>query len=106
MIEAGRAIELRDDRRKLGSESPLVAAPALRLERGAPAIPPARDRACDRLDDQDSIAARSAIEKTAEERGARAFIELVHGERGEYRASGGRQRRRGGVAAMHRRAQP
>src|SRR5476651_2426473 len=68
VVQAGRAIELRDDRRKPGPQPPLVGASAGRLERAAPAIPPARHEAGERLDNQNAIALARAFHQPREQR--------------------------------------
>ena len=68
MIEAGRAIELRDNRRQIDAEAPFVRTPSDGFEGAAPAIPPGHDGPGDRLDDQHAIAAAMpAFEKPCQE---------------------------------------
>src|SRR6266851_9387653 len=68
VIQTGRAIELRDDRRQLRAKPPLVGTAAGRFERVAPPIPPAGDEAGERLDDQHAIAAAGALDKVSQQR--------------------------------------
>ena len=59
MIQPRRAIEFGDNRRQLDANPPLVSPATGALERVAPAVPPARDAAGERLDDQHAIAVRA-----------------------------------------------
>ena len=68
MIETGGAIELLDNRRELDAHAPFVAAATGALERGAPLLPPRRDAAGDRFDDEQAVALRGAVEQAGQQR--------------------------------------
>ena len=63
VIEPRSAIELRDKRRQLDAEPPLVRTPARGQNVVPPAAPPARDKASDGLDDQHAIPAAVPLEE-------------------------------------------
>src|SRR5207244_650018 len=80
VIEAGRAIQFGDDRRKLGAHAPLVRAAAGRLERVAPSIPPSSYKAGHRFDDEHAIAPARPLDQRRQQRVARGVGELVERE--------------------------
>jgi hypothetical protein len=83
VVQAGGAIELRNDGGQLEPESPLVASSAGRERLALPAIPPRRYSAGERLDDQHAIACGSPLEEIAKDRVACRIRELVERERRE-----------------------
>ena len=87
MIEPGGAIELGDDRRQLGAESPLVGAAARALDGVAPPVPPPRRDSGHRLDDQQAIAGSGAFDQAGQHLFARGIGKFVEGERGQDRSA-------------------
>src|SRR4029078_13666733 len=61
MVQAGRAIELGDDRRKLSADAPFVGTATQRFEGGAPTSPPARHEPGQWLDDEHEVPLRDTI---------------------------------------------
>jgi hypothetical protein len=103
VVQAGGTIELRDDRRQLDPDPPLVVAPSGGHECLAPASPPGSHEPGDRLDDQHRTPAGRVVQETGQERVTRGIGELIHGERGKNR----RQRKSGGgdVGALYPRGE-
>jgi len=76
MIEAGSAIELGDDRRKLHAEPPFVRPAARGAERLLPPRPPAGDESSEWFDDEHAVATRGPFEEPAKQRLSRIFVQL------------------------------
>ena len=93
MIETGRTIELRHDRRQLDANAPFIAAAAGLRKNAAPLVPPRGGRSCERLDDQHRIAARRALDQALQERLARSVVQLIQRERREYQPRRFREQR-------------
>src|SRR5712691_3704915 len=85
VIQAGRAIELRDDRRQLNSEAPLASSTAGSLEFVAPPVPPGRHESGQRLDNEHRIAAPGSSEKALHHSVALRVRQLVERERCDER---------------------
>jgi len=106
VVQARGAIELRDDRGQLHAKPPFVAAAARRNRLVPPPIPPGRNAARQRLDDQHMVAGRGALEQAMEQRVARRLLELVQGERRQEQSRRRRQRRTRGVVLTGSRGEP
>ena len=106
MVEFHRAIEFRHDRGQLDPEAPLVGAASHLLDRRAPPVPPPRDKAGDRLDDEETITGGGAIEEALHERVAGRIGQLVQRKGGEHRQWAFRQRDRCDVAFHRASRQP
>src|SRR4029453_17936836 len=91
MIETGGPIELRDQRREIGAEAPLVRSSSCGQDALLPPVPPGRDESRDRLDDEDLIrfarpnpaitVITTAIEGLGQQLIARRIRQLVQRER-------------------------
>lgn len=81
MIQPRGTIELGDDRRELGAESPLVGAAAGAFDRVAPAVPPPCGTSCQRLDNQQSIAVSGAFDQPRQRLFSCGVGQLVERER-------------------------
>src|SRR5204862_6294159 len=81
MIEAGGAIEFRNERRQIDAESPLVGTTSGAVKCVLPGRPPSGNRSRERLHNEHAIAGAGALEQTRQQRGAAPLIELVDHER-------------------------
>src|SRR5437588_9642159 len=82
MIEAGGAIQLRDDGGQLDAETPLVGAAAGANDRLAPSVPPRGDESGERFDHQHVLVVDGLVDEFRQQPLARTIIvDLVDRER-------------------------
>src|SRR4051812_46604932 len=98
MVQAGRAIELGNDRGKLSANPPLVGTATQRFEGCAPSSPPARDEPGQWLDNEQTVAFADALEQPPQQRLPRGVRQLVQRECGEKGGWFVRQLCRGDIA--------
>src|SRR5712671_5360019 len=93
VTETRGVIEFGDKRRELHAKAPLVRPSPSRRERLRPCRPPPRRRSRQRLDDQNAIALRGAIQQAREQGRPPLVAQLVDGE--------GRENERGRLRERH-----
>ena len=107
VVEASSAVELLDNRRQRHANAPLVSASAGCLERALPRLPPRRDEARERLDNDRVAAGIPVLEEARQQRVAvRRIGKLVHSKGEQHPAARAIRRRvsalavRGGRSAI------